>query len=198
MKAASSSTASDVIEFPAKTSPIAVFFVVVPLLTLIAVVVALTRNKFPAYLVGQLLVVAGGCIVLVKLGLEGLGSVTLEITPQELVVKRLLGSTSYPWSKIESAKAFNPGPTFANSGRGEDGHAGLGLFLRMPDKKTRADDAEPDVLLVSVTSDDTDKVKKACNRLELARRKAMGSAGTEQRRGGLGKPAKGFRRPAAA
>ncbi len=181
-----------------KTSPIAVFFAIVPLLTLIATVVALLNNKFPAYLVAQLLVVAGGCIVLVKLALDGLGSVTLEITPQELIVRRMLGSTSYPWSNIEGVKAFNPGPTFANSGRGEDGHAGLGLFLRLPDKKTRDSEAEPEVLLVSVTSEDTDKVKKACTRLELARRKAMGATATDQRRPGVGKPAKGFRRPAAA
>jgi hypothetical protein len=189
---------SELIEFPAQNPPIAIFFAVVPLLTLIAVAVVLLTNKFPLYLVGLLLVVAGGCAFLVKLALEGLGPVTLEMTQQELVVKRMLGASSYPWSNIESVKAFNPGPTFSNSGRGEDSHAGLGLFLRNQAKGARDVDAEPDVLLVSVPSGDADKITKACNRLELARRKALGNVNSDPRRGGAGKPTKGFRRPAAA
>lgn len=196
MKVASKQAES--IEFPAQNSPIAMFFAVVPALTFFAVVFALLRNSFPTYLVGQLLVVAGGCLFMVKLALEGLGPVTLEMTPQELVVKRMLGSTSYPWSNIESVKLFDPGATFANSGRGEEAHAAIGLFLRAPDKKARDGDAEPDVILISASAEEADKLAKACNRLELARRKAMGGASNEPRRGGLGKPAKGFRRPAAA
>jgi hypothetical protein len=194
----SNSKSAELIEFPAQNQPIAIFFVVVPLATLIAIVVALLLNKFPPYLIGQLLVVAGGCIAMAKFALEGLGSVTLEITPQELIVKRMLGSTSYSWSNIESIKAFNPGATFANGGRSEDGHAGLGLNLRRADKKARDVDAEPDVLLVSFGAEDADKISKACTRLENARRKAMGPNTADQRRGGIGKPAKGFRRPVAA
>ena len=192
-------TATEEIEFPAQNSPLAILFVVVSLLTLVVTVYVLAKVKLPTYLFGPLVVVAGSCAVLAKLALEGLGAITLEITQQELVIKRMIGSSSYSWSDIESVKLFDPGATFANGGRGAEAYIGIGLFMRKADKKERDPSADPDVLVAAFTSAEADIVSKACNRLDLARRRSMNGGGNDAKRGpGLGKPVKGFRRPAAA
>ena len=190
--------ASDTIEFPAQRSPLAIFFVVVPVLTIVTIAIVVLNHKLPIYLMCLLGVVAIGCLALAKAALETIGDVTLELTGEELVVKRLLGSASYSWSHIESVKKFDPGPTFADT-RSEEGSAGIGLFLRDPErKKEREADAPPDVLIVSRNAEEADKVAKACERIANARRKAMGGAG-DQRRGAVGgKSTRAFRKPAVA
>ncbi len=189
---------ADQIEFPAHKSPLAIFFVVVPTLTIVTIAAAVIQHEMPLYLIALLLLVGGGCIMLAKAAVESLGDVTIDLTGEELVVKRLVGSASYSWSNIESVKTLRPDPTFADI-RGEEGTIGIGLFMRNPDKKKeREADAPPDVLIVTRSAEEADKVAKACERISNARRKAMG--GGDQRRGGIGsgKPAKAFRKPAVA
>ena len=188
---------ADQIEFPAQKSPLAMFFVVVPTLTIVTIALVVMQHKLPLYLIALLLLVGGGCMMLAKAALESLGDVKIDLTGEELVVRRLVGSASYSWSNIESVKMLSPDPTFADI-RGEEGTIGIGLFMRNPDKKKERDaDAPPDVLIVTRSAEEADKVAKACERISNARRKALGGGG-DQRRGGSGKQGKAFRKPAVA
>ncbi len=189
---------ADQIEFPAQKSPLALYFAVVPLLTAVTIAVAVMQHELPMYLIALLVLVGGGCIMLAKAAIGSLGDVKIDLTGEELVVNRFIGSASYPWLNIESVKILTPDPTFG-AVRGEAGTIGIGLFMRNPDrKKEREADAPPDVLIVARSAEEAEKMAKACERINNARRKAMG--GGDPRRGGIGggKSSKGFRKPAVA
>jgi hypothetical protein len=171
------------IELPARNPPIAVFFVVVPALTVVALIATLLGHPLPTPLLAMLLVVGASCLFLIKEAIGHLGPVRIEMTAQELIVKRVLGGESYPWSQIESVRLFDPGATFSDGGRHGEGRAGLGLFLRQPGKAERLPDAEPDVLIVSRGGDDAEAVIKASERITAAKRSA--GSGRDPRRPGM-------------
>ena len=158
----------DHIEFPAQMPPLAVFFVVAPLLTIVAVTLALMQHQLPMLLKVLLFLLVGSCVALVREAIGHIGEVTIEMTGQELIVKRLIGSASYSWSQIDQVKLVDPGASFSDI-RNDDGRAGIGLFLRDAEKKERAPDAEPDVVLISRSGDDAGLVIKACERIATAK-----------------------------
>lgn len=193
----STSQVADKIEFPGRTSPLTVFFVVVPILIIVLTGWVLMKYRLPIPLMGLLAIVAASCAVLVKSAAEHLGEISVELTAEEVIVKRVVGSASYGWSQIESVKVVAASPSFGDSGRGEEGRCGLGLFLRTAEKKERSASDPPDVMVVSRSGEDVGQLQKAAERLSNARRKAV-SGGDTRRNTASRKPAKAFRRPAAA
>lgn len=189
-------TQSEEIEIPAQNSPIALFFVVVPPLLLVAFGYAMMRFALPKPLLGLLALAVGSSLVLFKGALEALGPTTFELTPQELIVKRWVGSASYAWSDIESVKLVDPGATFSDSGRDDEGRAGIGLFMRKTDNKPRDPEAEPDVILVARSGEEREMIVKASERIAATKRKSMGPVDTRRGPPQLGRSAKSFRRPA--
>ncbi len=172
----SNPSTADRFEFPATNTPIAIFFTVVPTLTTLAIAVAIFKNKLPLFLIAILLVLAVSCILLAKEAANHLGPLTIELTPQEIVVKRLLGSSSYPWSMIEHIKLIDPGATFSDASRDDEKRAGIGLFFRMPDRKEAPPDDRPDALLVTRSGDEAAaKLMKACDRMAFMKRNGSGS-----------------------
>ena len=192
----SNPTSGEKLEFPATNTPIAIFFAVVPTLTVVAIVAAIFKNKLPLFLIAPLLVLAVSCVIVAKEAVTHLGDTNLEITPQELVVTRLIGSASYPWNTIESIKLIDPGATFSDASRTDENRQAIGLFLKMPDRKEAPPNDRPDVLVVTRAGEDGDKVMKAFDKISIAKRNAGGKSG-----GKINGPANGrksFRKTAAA
>ena len=170
-------------EFPARVSPIGAFFVLVPFLSLVTIGWTIAHHRLPIYIILLLVVVAGCCGKLLKEAIEDLGPVGVEWTNQGVTVSRLLGSYSFTWSQVEKVEKHDPGATFGDFGRHEDSRAGVGLFIRNPDRKERAIDAAPDVLILSRCGADAEKVGKLAERLTHAKRFA---GSKDPRRSGVG------------
>lgn len=182
---------SERIDFPARVSPIGAFFVLIPTLILFTIGWTIVHHRMPIYIILLLLVVAGCCGKLLKEAIEDLGPVSVSWTSQGVTVNRLIGSYTFSWSQVEKVEKHDPGATFGDFGRHEDGRAGVGLFIRNPDRKDRAIDAPPDVLILSRCGSDADKVANLADRLVHAKRFA---GGKDPRRGGV-VPAGGANRP---
>jgi hypothetical protein len=184
-------------EFPATNTPIAIFFVIVPTLTTLAIAVSLFKHKLPFYLIAILLVLAAACILLVKEAISHIGDVTIELTPQEIVVRRLTGSASYPWSTIESMKLIDPGATFSDASRDDENRSGIGLFLKVPNRKEAPANDQPDVLVLTRSGEDSAKIIKLFDRMSIVKRN-----GANNRSGKIspqtGNAKKGFRKTATA
>ena len=184
-------------DFPARISPIGGFFLAVPTAIVATIVWTITFHALPIYITALLIVIAGCCVKLVKEAIEDLGQVTVEWTTQGVTVNRLIGSFAFSWSEVEK---HDPGATFGDSGRREDGRAGVGLFIRNHERgKERVSDTLPDVLIVSRCGADAERVVKLAEKLAHAKRFA---GGRDPRRGGIAQPAgrstKAFRKTATA
>lgn len=195
--AQSSAPTSDEIEFPMRMPPLAVFFVAVPILTIIFIVMVLVEYRMPLLLKIFLFLLGGSCIALIREAFNHLGAVTIQMSGQELIIKRMLGRSSYSWSEIEQVKLVDPGASFSDS-RHDEGRAGIGLFLRDPEKKVRAPDAEPDVILLSRSGDDAGLVIKACERIATVKRMSVNGRDPKRTTGLAAKPGKSFRKTQAA
>lgn len=178
---------------PRGISAMAAFFAAVPALTILAIGIAVMRNALPLPLTALLAIVACSCGYWIKIALPQLGDINIEMTAHDLVIKRLIGRSTYPWSQIESVKLFDPGSTLADSGRGEEGRVAIGLFLRST-AKTRTPDAPPDVTVITGTADNAEPIIKACERITVHHRRGPAGANGV----GFGRNLKGFRKPAKA
>lgn len=190
--------------FPAHAAPIGIFFIVVPTLVILATAACLLLQRLPFFLIMPMLAVAVSCMVLVKEAIEEMGQVTLEWSGQGLTVHRVLGSVSYYWSHVEAVESFDPGATFGDLGRHEEGRTAIGLFIRNPMRKERPIGAPPDVMLVSRTGEDGDRLPKLAERLGFVRRygggkeaRRLGGAAGEAPAKPKTKAARSFRRTAA-
>jgi hypothetical protein len=189
---------SDLIHIERGKPPLALFFIVVPSLTLVALIATIATQSFPLPLLGLLAVVGICCLLWVREAIGQVGATTLELTKEELKVKRMLGGDSFSWSFIEAIKVCDPGPTLGDSGRHDDVRAGLGLYLKNGGKE-RLPDAPPDVLIVSGSGDLAAPIVKAAERLTSYHRKAANSSGKGgAAQAGFNKARKPFRKPTAA
>ena len=187
--------ASDAIVFHRTIAPLAVFFVAVPAITLVAIGIAIFLNVFPIPLLVLLAVVGGSCMFWIKVALPQIGSVTVDLTAAELRINRMFGGVSYPWSHIEAIKLVDPGSTLADSGRHEDGRVGIALFLRST-AKDRKPDSPPDEIVVTGNQDSADAIITGCERMVAYQRRSSG--GERGSQGGFGRNGKSFRKPAKA
>ncbi|MGE0628075.1 MAG: hypothetical protein AB7O43_09655 [Hyphomicrobiaceae bacterium] len=170
------------------------FFAVVPVLLLLVIGVNVATNRLPLPLIGLLLMAGACCIVWVSEAVNHLGDVTVELTDQELRVRRLFGSSSYAWSSIDEVRLVNPGPTLSDTSRAADGRAGIGVFLRTSTKAQRNENAEPDVVLVSGAADKAEQIIKAADRIALFQRRIGSGRGTKRVVAGFGGQRSGFRK----
>lgn len=195
------------ITFPASYTPIGVAMLVVSALIVVAIMYVTIMLKIPLVLKVMLGLLAGSCFMMIKATLEDMSAVTITWTAQELVVARMLGSVSYPWSHIEGVKAFDAGATFADAGQNEeDGRAAIALQMRQsarvanPKDKTAQLAEVPPAMIISRAGDEAAKIPKAVQRLNIAKNTAGG--GGDVRKFGAaasgGKSAKAFRRSQAA
>lgn len=187
--------AAETITFERVRAPLAIFFVVVPAVLLLMIGVTFVNYKFPLALYGLLGAVGATCLVWIKLALDNIGNVAVELGAQQLSIKRLVGSTCHDWHDIELIKLVDPGATLADSGRQDEGRVGLGLYLKSKAEQ-RADDAAPDEMIITANHDGAGAVIKASERLIAFHRKA--AAGKGAAASGFGRTGKGFRRPAKA
>lgn len=183
--------AATTILLPRGIPPMAAFFVAVPALTILAIGIAVMGNALPLPLTALLAIVVCSCGYWIKIALPQLGDVSIELTAQDLVIKRLTGRSTYPWSQVESVKLFDPGSTMADSSRNGEGRVGIGLFLRST-AKTRTPDSPPDVTIITGSADTAEPIIKACERITSHHRR--GPAGANGI--GFGRNVKGFRKPA--
>ena len=184
------------ITFERPLSAIAVFFLVVPAAIIVMFLVVAVTHHLPFVLIALLSVVGGACMLLIAQAIPALGPVTVKLSPEGLAIKRMLGSTLYPWSNIESIKAVACGPTLADSGRLDDGRVGLCLYLGTGNAVGKDADREPDEIIVSGLDGIAADIAKAIKKIEVYRRKITGG-GDSSKRVGLGAKAP-FRRPATA
>jgi hypothetical protein len=167
---------ADLIHFDRGKPPLALFFLIVPCLTLMALVATIATRSFPLPLLGLLAIMGICCLLWIRAALGQIGGTTLELTKEELKVKRMLGGDSFSWSFIEAIKVCDPGPTLGDSGRHDDVRAGLGLYLKNAVKE-RLPDAPPDVLIVSGSGAMAEPIIKAAERLTSYHRKAINGSG---------------------
>lgn len=188
----------DILVFQRPPSPLAIFFIAVPALLLLMLAITIANHKFPLPLLGLLAVLGGSCMFWISQAIGEIGTVTIEMTPEELRVKRLVGSSSYSWSFVESVKMFDPDSTMADGGRTDEGRAGIGLYLRDPNKKERAPDAPPDAVLVSGIGDLAEHIVKSIDKISNYHRRMANSDRGKPGSGvaGFNMPKKAFRRPA--
>jgi hypothetical protein len=189
---------ADLIRFERGKPPLALFFLIVPALTLMALVATIATRSFPLPLLGLLTIVGVCCLLWIRDAIGQVGGTTLELTKEELKVKRMLGGDSFSWSFIEAIKVCDPGPTLGDSGRHDDVRAGLGLYLKNSGKE-RLPDAPPDVLIVSGSGDLAAQIVKAAERLTSYHRKnTNGSGKGGAAHAGFNRAKKQFRKPTAA
>ena len=193
MAAAPRPQVNDTIEFTRRRAPLAIFFLVVPALVLVMIVATVVTHRFPPVLLGLLAAVGASCAFWVKTSLEQIGSVVVEMAPQELRIKRLLGGVSYAWSDIDTIKLVDPGASLSDSGRQDGGRVGIGLYLRTKNQN-RTPEQPPDEIIITATQDGAAMVIKAGERIIAFHRKAATKAAGSN----FGKTGKGFRRPAKA
>ena len=189
---------ADLLRFERGKPPLALFFLIVPTLTVLALIASVATRSLPLPLLGLLTVVGVCCLLWIRDALGQIGGTTLELTKEELKVKRMFGGDSFSWSYIEGIKVCDPGPTLGDSGRHDDVRAGLGLYLKNAAKE-RLPDAPPDVLIVSGSGDLAAPIVKAAERLTSYHRKATngtGKGGAAQV--GFNRAKKQFRKPTAA
>ena len=184
------------IQFERPLSSIALFFLVVPAAIIVMFLTVAITHRLPFVLMALLSVVGAACMMLIIQALPALGPVTVKLSPEGLAIKRMLGSTLYPWSNIESIKAAACGPTLADSGRLDDGRVGLCLYLATNNAAGNAADREPDEIIVSGVEGFAADIAKAIKQIEVYRRKITGG-GDSGKRIGLGAKAP-FRRPSTA
>lgn len=189
---------ADIINIDRGIPPLATFFIVLPALTLLSLVAAVATHSFPLPLLGLLSIVGVCCLLWVREAIGQIGSTSLELTKEELKIKRMLGGDSFSWSFIESIKVCDPGPTLGDSGRHDDVRAGLGLYLKNPGKE-RLPDAPPDVLIIAGSGDLAEQIVRAADRLTAFHRKTASGAGKGgAAQAGFNRPKKQFRKPSAA
>ena len=184
--------ASDILVFVRPRSPIALFFLILPVSIVVMIGVTVVSNSFPLHLLAVLAAVAGSCLFWIKTAAQQIGNVTIEMSAQTLIVRGLTGSQSYAWTDIEAIRLFDPGSTLADSRNHEGGRVGIGMFLRTKDQN-REEGAAPDVLVVTGTKDEAANVIKGCERMIAYQRKVVVGD-----RGGFGRSGKGFRRQSKA
>ncbi len=166
----SSPSTPEQIQFPTRFSPIGVYFAVVSSLTITFALATFLSTRLPLPLMGLLLAVIGCCVVLLRNSIEEMGSVTIEWSSQGVTCRRPLGSVSYYWSHIERVELYDPGATFGDFGRHEDGRSAIGLFLRNPANANKPASDVPDVMLISRVGEAAEKIPKLAERLSNAKR----------------------------
>ena len=186
----------DQIAFDRGLAPIAMFFLVVPMLILVMIGITLMTHSFPAPLVALLLVLAMSCLGWIVVSVQEVGSVTIELGAEEIKVKRMLGGESYSWAAIDDIKLLNPGPSLSDSGRHDDPRAAIGLWMKA-EKKDKSADLPPDVIIVSGSGPLAEVIVRSSERIISHFRRGGGGSEKASVRG-FNRGRKDFRRPAAA
>lgn len=188
-------------DFPMRISPIGGFFLAVPALIIVVILWTIAAHPLPIYIIVLLLVIVGCCGKLVMEAIIDVGQVSVEWTSLGVTIYKPIGSCTFTWSEVEKVEKHDPGATFGDMGRHEEGRAGVGLYIRNPNRGAeRERDAPPDVLIVSRCGAEAERVAKLAEKLAHAKRFA---GGRDPRRGGAtaasgGRSAKAFRKTAAA
>jgi hypothetical protein len=192
---------SETVEFPHHPSPIGVFFVVVPTLVVVFGAIVIASYRLPWIMYILVATVMGCAAVLAKTAIDEIGKVKIEWSAQGVTVHRILGSESFYWSHVERVELLDPGATFGDNGRHDEGRSAIGIFIRDPQRKDRPLSDTPDAMLVSRVGEQAGKIPKLAERLANAKRFGGGKDG--RKLGGSapsqpGRAAKQFRRTASA